>query len=108
MNEQGMTPSLFADRIDISRSSLSHIFSGRNKPSLEIVLKICRALPFVDLYWLLLGIKKDEKVKSKILNEGRYIEKKKELKKKSEQESIIVFFKDGTFKNYDPIEDKKI
>ena len=36
----GETTSSFAEEIGVQRSSISHILSGRNKPSLEFVLKI--------------------------------------------------------------------
>lgn len=45
----------FADAIEVGRSSISHILSGRNKPSLDFVLKIVQAYPEVELYWLLNG-----------------------------------------------------
>lgn len=45
----------FADAIDVGRSSISHILSGRNKPSLDFVLKIVHTYPEVELYWLLNG-----------------------------------------------------
>jgi len=45
----------FADRIDVGRSSISHLLSGRNKPSLDFVLKIVNVFPDVELYWLLNG-----------------------------------------------------
>ena len=51
----GLTASSFADKIGVQRSSLSHLLSGRNKPSLEFVLKITDVFKEVDLYWLLLG-----------------------------------------------------
>ncbi len=46
----------FAETIDVPRSSISHILSGRNKPSLEFVLKIIETYQDIDLYWLLKGI----------------------------------------------------
>ena len=45
----------FAEKIDISPSSLSHILNGRNKPSLEVVMKIHKACSYVNLLWLLYG-----------------------------------------------------
>ena len=36
----GESASSFAEKIGVQRSSISHILSGRNKPSLEFVLKI--------------------------------------------------------------------
>ena len=51
----GLSGGAFADRIGIQRSSLSHLLSGRNKPSLEFVMKIVSELPEVDLNWILNG-----------------------------------------------------
>lgn len=45
----------FADKIDVGRSSISHILSGRNKPSLDFVMKVVKNFPEVELYWLLNG-----------------------------------------------------
>jgi transcriptional regulator with XRE-family HTH domain len=45
----------FADKIGVQRSSLSHLLSGRNKPSLDFILKILDVFPDVDLYWILNG-----------------------------------------------------
>ncbi|MCM8570223.1 helix-turn-helix domain-containing protein [Gramella jeungdoensis] len=45
----------FADKIEVGRSSISHILSGRNKPSLDFVMKIVKNFPEVELYWLLNG-----------------------------------------------------
>ena len=45
----------FAEKIEISPSSLSHILNGRNKPSLEVVMKIHKACTHVNLLWLLYG-----------------------------------------------------
>ena len=51
----GESASSFAEKIGVQRSSISHILSGRNKPSLEFVLKILSSFPEVELYWLLNG-----------------------------------------------------
>ncbi len=50
-----LTSSQFADRTGIQRASVSHIISGRNKPSLEVMTKIFNAFPDVDLKWLVMG-----------------------------------------------------
>ena len=50
-----LTASSFADKIEVGRSSISHLLSGRNKPSLEFVMKIVKTFPEVELYWLLNG-----------------------------------------------------
>ena len=55
MDFYSLTGGSFADRIGIQRSSLSHLLSGRNKPSLEFVMKIVSVLPEVDIDWILNG-----------------------------------------------------
>ena len=50
-----LNASSFADKIGVQRSSLSHLLSGRNKPSLDFILKIVDVFPDVDLYWILIG-----------------------------------------------------
>ncbi|WP_347219922.1 helix-turn-helix transcriptional regulator [Chryseobacterium sp.] len=51
----GFTPSEFADEIDVQRSSISHITSGRNKPSLEFIIKIKSRFPELLWDWLVTG-----------------------------------------------------
>jgi transcriptional regulator with XRE-family HTH domain len=51
----GLSASSFADKIGVQRSSLSHLLSGRNKPSLDLILKIVNEFPEVDLYWIVNG-----------------------------------------------------
>jgi DNA-binding XRE family transcriptional regulator len=51
----GLNASSFADKIGVQRSSMSHLLSGRNKPSLDFILKIIEIFPDVDLYWFLNG-----------------------------------------------------
>lgn len=50
-----LSASVFADRMGVQRSGLSHLMSGRNKPSLDFVMKIIENFPDVDFYWLLNG-----------------------------------------------------
>ncbi|MDV7696110.1 helix-turn-helix domain-containing protein [Chryseobacterium soli] len=50
-----LTPSEFADEIDVQRSSISHITSGRNKPSLEFIIKIKSSFPEILWDWLVTG-----------------------------------------------------
>ncbi len=48
-----MSASQFADVINIPRSSISHIISGRNKPSLDVVQKILKSFPEISAEELL-------------------------------------------------------
>lgn len=58
-----LSASAFADEIGVQRSSVSHVLSGRNKPSLEFIQKILTSYPKVDANWLINGttsIQKEE------------------------------------------------
>lgn len=45
----------FAKEIEVQRSSISHLTSGRNNPSLDIVVKILTRYPILSTDWLLFG-----------------------------------------------------
>jgi transcriptional regulator with XRE-family HTH domain len=53
LETKNMSPSRFADEIGVQRSSISHILSGRNKPSLDIITKIVRRFPELGTDWFL-------------------------------------------------------
>lgn len=106
INYYGETASSFAEKIGVQRSSISHILSGRNKPSLDFILKILSSFPEVDLYWLFNG-------KGTFPSDEKPIDIQKEiplpliedtLKEKHSPnkaiERIVVFYSDGTFKNF--------
>ncbi|MDN3667132.1 helix-turn-helix domain-containing protein [Algibacter miyuki] len=112
MEYYGESASSFAEKISVQRSSISHILSGRNKPSLEFVLKILTTFPEVELYWLLNGKgefpaqeKTVEQIKAPTLPPVENIQKSLNIKMDSNDpnktiERIIIFYSDGSFKNY--------
>ena len=55
MDHYSLSASSFADKIGVQRSSISHLLSGRNKPSLDFVMKILDLFPELNLYWFLDG-----------------------------------------------------
>lgn len=55
IEESELSAAAFADKIGVQRSSISHILSGRNKPSLDFILKVLDTFPTLDSDWLLLG-----------------------------------------------------
>ncbi|MBF4515977.1 helix-turn-helix transcriptional regulator [Flavobacterium sp. ANB] len=138
-----LNASSFADKIGVQRSSMSHLLSGRNKPSLDFVMKIMEVFPDVDLYWILNGKgsfpKNDETIHSKTeeiieiekssapipsnqniissnlfsdisqtKNESTEIRNFSDPKNsnfgtdENEIEKIVFFYKNGTFKVYNP------
>lgn len=127
MDYYELTPSSLADMIDVQRSSISHLISGRNKPSLDFVMKILETFPEVNLYWFVNGIGEfplNEKIISKKLNtQISTIEDKDQQKiefpsetnveqptipenlpplkfNQNDIEQIVIFYKNGLFKNY--------
>jgi transcriptional regulator with XRE-family HTH domain len=48
-----LSPSQLADDIGVQRSSISHILSGRNRPSLDIIQKIVRSYPEFTYDWFM-------------------------------------------------------
>ena len=55
MEKEKLSPTQFATEIGVQRSALSHVLSGRNKPSLDFMMKIKARYPEINLDWLLLG-----------------------------------------------------
>ena len=50
---KNLSPSYLADDIGVQRSSISHILSGRNRPSLDIIQRIVRRFPEFTYEWFL-------------------------------------------------------
>ena len=55
MEKENLTPAKFADRLQINRAIVSHILSGRNNPSLEVVTRILSEMTYIQPEWLLNG-----------------------------------------------------
>jgi transcriptional regulator with XRE-family HTH domain len=108
MEFYGLTATALAESIDVQRSSISHLLSGRNKPSLDFVLKILESYQEVELYWLLKGegTFPKEKITNSDLSALLGPKKMKfDLNEVSEDETIekiIIFYKNGTFKSFEP------
>lgn len=128
----GISATAFAETISFNRSTISHILSGRNKPSLEFVMKIVNTYPEVELYWLLNGkgdfpplddanensatdMSQDISVKTLDKYQAPSIETEQEPSKtnhtsisnhrlgsSSNIDRIVIFYADGSFKEYLP------
>lgn len=124
-----LSASSFADIIDVPRSSISHLLSGRNKPSLDFIIKVEKAFDEIELNWLVYGkgsfpkntvsqineesIKKDtpslfsendlsEQIPEKKSN-TQFSEKpqmKEITTNVKEIKNIVVLYEDGTFQDY--------
>lgn len=119
-----LTATAFAEEVDFNRSTISHLLSGRNKPSLEFVIKLLEKFPEVEMNWLLFGkgtfpttseikpdtsatkqksasnVKKSLGLFSEESNEGN--KNTAENKESSRQvDKIVIFYKDGSFNIYE-------
>ncbi|NRA10559.1 MAG: helix-turn-helix transcriptional regulator [Crocinitomicaceae bacterium] len=104
LKSNNLSASEFASKIGINRSNLSHVLSGRNKPSLDFLAKIITNYPNVNASWLITGETReggftapDESKRVSSPNETRG-----SLVDTSTQgvEKIVVFYTNGTFKEY--------
>lgn len=67
MEAKKLSPTQFAAAINIQRSTLSHILSGRNNPSLDFIIKVVETFPDINLDWLARGV--GDMYKTKTINE---------------------------------------
>ena len=111
MDYYQLSAAAFADKISVQRSSISHLLSGRNRPSLDFVLKVLEEFKDVELYWLLNGKgsfpKKEDTGSTIPLISDDPAQILAQNSTTKEIDSIIIFYTDGTFKNYVPNEQKK-
>jgi transcriptional regulator with XRE-family HTH domain len=106
-----LTASEFADRIGVQRSSVSHILSGRNKPSIDFLEKILQAFPDTDVNWLITGNESMHEIKAEPKREMNALvtgsenqlpmainENKIPAQQGAEPvEKIIIVYRDNTF-----------
>jgi DNA-binding XRE family transcriptional regulator len=100
-----LTASAFADKIGVQRSGISHLLSGRNKPSLEFVMKVIQTFPEVNLHWLLNGrgsFPSPGGSKPPAPEKSGYSAQDDKVNTEREIAKIVIFYKDGSFDNYDP------
>ena len=121
LDEQQLSSSSFADTIGVQRSSISHVLSGRNKPSLDFILKTARAFPVYSTDWLLFGKSSEslvtnaepiEKappstVRDMAFKDNPATEKNLTLpgltpNSQAEIDKIVLLYKDGHFTEYIP------
>ena len=118
MANNNLNSASFAEQIGVQRSSVSHVMSKRNKPSLDFILKIVNSFEEVTLDWLLFdnnlmpspSSKSDSKfVKTKIdsdLKKSPNVSTNEqipvEIKTNSDVVQIIQIYNDGSFLTFLP------
>jgi transcriptional regulator with XRE-family HTH domain len=124
LEEQQLSSSAFADTIGVQRSSISHVLSGRNKPSLDFILKTIRAFPAYSTDWLLFGKENETaginlastyETQSSTLQDVEFadnpntedspIETGFTSKSQAGIDKIVLLYKDGRFTEYIPKND---
>lgn len=131
ISSENLTPTKFADIIGVQRSAISHILSGRNKPSFDVIQKILNKFPRLNAEWLMMGRgemyktvvqkklfeielntslpkldKKDEEITVN-QTDTQNIQPAKEPENRINERSIeriIIFYTDKSFKEYSPTE----
>jgi transcriptional regulator with XRE-family HTH domain len=122
MEEQQLSSAAFADTIGVQRSSISHILSGRNKPSLDFVLKTIHAFPSYSADWLLFGKQSEQPIQAPeetlpVRNDNTSKTKEPAVKaikmpvspppasintNQNSIDKVVLLLNDGSFKEYVP------
>lgn len=100
MDFHGLSASAFADKIGVQRSSISHVLSGRNKPSLDFIMKVLSEFKEVDLYWLINGKGSFPSETPPNSKPSATAIQKMEQPIDDAIDRIVIFYKDGRFKSY--------
>lgn len=106
---QNLTSSSFANEIGVQRSSVSHVLSGRNKPSLDFVTKIKDRFPEVNLEWLISGKGSMISIKENIKTEKEFDSSEINLENKQSfefEKTSDLAEKEDEFKSSNIIEDQ--
>ena len=85
-------PSEIADLIGVNRATISHILSGRNKPSIDFLQKLLNTYPNLNANWLIsgLGSMYQNKEKNQITRKQSKIVNK-----------VVIFYDDNSFDELD-------
>ena len=107
LRQYGLSTSAFADKIGVQRSGISHLLSGRNKPSLDFILKIINVWPEIDIDWLLTGKGNLLREDAALPDPSHQIKESAKILKAAnttdrETSKIVVFYTDGTFTEHLP------
>tara|TARA_B100000795_G_scaffold220290_1_gene174742 strand:+ start:150 stop:449 length:300 start_codon:yes stop_codon:yes gene_type:complete len=86
MESEYLKPSALADNIGVNRATISHILSGRNKPSIDFLEKLLNTYPDINANWLISGV---GYMKSDI--------KEEELVSTKKIGKVVVFYDDNSF-----------
>ena len=86
MEMEALKSSKLADIIGVNRATISHILSGRNKPSIDFLQKLLSNYPELNANWLISGV-------------GYMKENQKQNEEKDSKSigKVVVFYDDKSF-----------
>lgn len=93
LSAENISKAQFADTINVTRASISHLMSGRNNPSYEFIVNTMEAFPELNMEWLLKGkgkMYKNGKDNEEPINFGLFSEPEEpKVEEKPVQEAVI-------------------
>ena len=101
LENKNLSASQFAEKIGVQRSSVSHVLSKRNKPSLDFIIKISKTFEDISLDWLINGdntLKSSETTNEKNSSTSISKEIKNIESTEKELDKIVFFYKDKSYK----------
>lgn len=101
IEDKGYSYAAFAKAIGVQRANISHVLSGRNRPSLELVQRILRTFPDLDSDQLLFGSGPKKEEGSGTQKEGTVIPKSPDKGTNKRIERVVICYEDGTFASYE-------
>ena len=110
IEDSNLTNSEFAEKIGVPKSSISHLLSERNKPSLDLITKISENFEEITLDYLIFGVSEVKKDKKKVSNDlfsYQEIDNTKDSVKESNNrvKSIIIIYENNKFEQIDNLKD---
>ena len=89
ISDNNLSNSEFAEKIGIPKSSVSHLLSERNNPSLDVIIKISEIFEDISTDYLIFGYKSDKEIPTEPLN-NLFDDLNKETSKDSVK-AVILF-----------------
>jgi len=110
ISDNNLSNSEFAEKIGIPKSSVTHLLSERNNPSLDVIIKISEIFEDISTDYLIFGYESNKEIPSEPLN-NLFDNINKESSKDSVKDSnnniksIILIYENNKFEQIDKIRD---
>ena len=122
LRAKNLTASQFAELMEIQPSNVSHLLNGRNKPSLDFLIKIKEVFPEYSFDWIIMGkkpiteIKIEEEEDKPVIEfddieendtetkeiQPKIVENQTEIVTSSDIKKVLVIYPDNTFEILKP------